>query len=258
MNPLIIKIGGILLDSTEALHNLFNAISKYRYKNKRSLILIHGGGFLIDNLMQKLSIPIKKINGLRITPEDHITIVTGALETVNKILLSWAKKFKINQSLGLCIGDGDISNVNYKNNKIGHVGNIVSKKSNLLKILIKNNYLPIINSIGINCDGNVINVNSDQVAASIAESLNADLIFLTDVSCVFDGKGNRINEITNKKYNKLISQGIITNGMIIKVKAAIKASKILKKPVEICSWYKSDKLLNIFKGKSYGTRVFFE
>ncbi|MFI4853114.1 MAG: acetylglutamate kinase [Candidatus Makana argininalis] len=258
MNPLIIKIGGILLDSKEALYNLFNAISKFRVKNNRSIILIHGGGFLIDNLMLKLSIPIKKIKGLRITTKDQMTIITGVLENINKMLLSWAKKFKIYKSLGLCIGDGDISDVNYKNYQIGNVGNIFAKKSNLLKILIENNYLPIINSIGINNDGNIINVNSDEIATAIAKSLKADLIFLTDVSYIFDGKGNRINIITNKKSMRLISKGIITNGMIVKVQSAIKASKVLKKPVEICSWYKSDKLLNIFKGKSYGTSVTYE
>ncbi|MFI4846990.1 MAG: acetylglutamate kinase [Candidatus Makana argininalis] len=258
MNPLIIKVGGILLDSKEALYNLFNSISKNIYKNQRSIILVHGGSFLIDNLMKKLSIPIIKINGLRITPKDQIPIITGVISNINKILLSWAKKFKINKSLGLCVGDGDILNLNFKNNKLGNVRNICSKQSNLLNILIKNNYLPIINSIGINNKGNIININSDEVATTIASYLKGDLIFLTDVSCVFDGKGNRINEITNKKYKKLISKGIITNGMIIKVKSAIKASKILKKPVEICSWYKSDKLLNIFQGKSYGTRILFK
>ncbi|MFI4847260.1 MAG: acetylglutamate kinase [Candidatus Makana argininalis] len=258
MNPLVIKIGGILLDNKEALYNLFYAISKNQHHKNRSLIIIHGGGFLIDNLMKKLYIPIKKINGIRITPKDQISIIIAALETVNKILLSWAKKFKINKSLGLCIGDGDISDVKYINKKIGNVGNILTKKSNLLKILIKNNYLPIINSIGINNDGNLININADQVAASIAESLNADLIFLTDVSCVFDGKGKKIKKITNKTSKKLISKGIITNGMIVKIKSAIKTSKILKKSVEICSWYRSDKLLNIFKGQSYGTCVYFK
>ncbi|MFI4819090.1 MAG: acetylglutamate kinase [Enterobacterales bacterium] len=258
MNPLIIKIGGVLLDSKKSLDNLFNAISKNIYNNKRPLILIHGGGFLIDNLMKKLYIPIKKINGLRITPKDQITIVTAAVETVNKILLSWAKKFKIYKSLGLCIGDGDISNVYYKNNKIGNVGNIFTKKSNLLKMLIENNYLPIINSIGIDNYGNIMNVNSDEVATSIAEYLNADLIFISDVSYIFDGKGKRINKITCKEAEKLIFKGIIDNGMIVKVKSAIKASKILKKNIEICSFYRYDKLLNIFKGKSYGTKILFE
>ncbi len=72
MNPLIIKLGGVLLDSEEALARLFDALLAYRNEHQRPLIIVHGGGCLVDELMKKLALPVKKKNGLRVTPADQI------------------------------------------------------------------------------------------------------------------------------------------------------------------------------------------
>ncbi|HCW45968.1 MAG TPA: acetylglutamate kinase, partial [Erwiniaceae bacterium] len=77
--PLIIKLGGVLLDSEEALARLFNALVTYREAHQRPLVIVHGGGCLVDELMKKLALPVKKKNGLRVTPADQIDIITGAL-----------------------------------------------------------------------------------------------------------------------------------------------------------------------------------
>ncbi len=91
-NPLIIKLGGVLLDSEEALARLFDALLAYRSAHQRPLIIVHGGGCLVDELMKKLALPVQKKNGLRVTPADQIDIITGALAgTANKTLLAWAK-----------------------------------------------------------------------------------------------------------------------------------------------------------------------
>lgn len=96
MNPLIIKLGGVLLDSEEALERLFSALVNYRESHQRPLVIVHGGGCVVDELMKGLNLPVKKKNGLRVTPADQIDIITGALAgTANKTLLAWAKKHQI-------------------------------------------------------------------------------------------------------------------------------------------------------------------
>ena len=100
MNPLIIKLGGVLLDS-EALERLFTALVNYRESHQRPLVIVHGGGCVVDELMKALNLPVNKKNGLRVTPADQIDIITGALAgTANKTLLAWAKKHHI-ASVGL-------------------------------------------------------------------------------------------------------------------------------------------------------------
>ncbi len=96
MNPLIIKLGGVLLDSEEALERLFSAPVNYRESHQRPLVIVHGGGCVVDELMKGLNLPGEKKNGLRVTPADQIDIITGALAgTANKTLLALAKKHQI-------------------------------------------------------------------------------------------------------------------------------------------------------------------
>ncbi len=84
MNPLIIKLGGVLLDSEEALERLFTALVNYRESHQRPLVIVHGGGCVVDELMKGLNLPVKKKNGLRVTPADQIDIITGALALPTK------------------------------------------------------------------------------------------------------------------------------------------------------------------------------
>ncbi|MDE9448190.1 acetylglutamate kinase, partial [Xenorhabdus bovienii] len=124
-----------------------------------------------------------------------------------------------------------------------------------LKILLDVGYIPIISSIGITEHGELMNVNADQAATAIAQVLNADLVFLSDVSGILDGKGQKIPEATAERIEQLIEQDIITDGMIVKVKAALDAAKTLGQPVDIASWRHAEQLVALFNGIPVGTRI---
>jgi acetylglutamate kinase len=255
MNPLIIKLGGVLLDSEEALERLFMALVAYRQQHQRPLIIVHGGGCLVDELMKQLSLPVVKKAGLRVTPADQIDIITGALAgTANKTLLAWATKVKIN-AVGLCLGDGEMVTVTQLAEELGHVGKAEAGSPALIQTLLGAGYLPIVSSIGITVDGELMNVNADQAATALAATLGADLILLSDVSGILDGKGQRIAEMTAQKAEQLIAQGIITDGMVVKVNAALDAARTLGRPVDIASWRHADQLPALFNGVAIGTRI---
>ncbi|EKN3347421.1 acetylglutamate kinase [Yersinia ruckeri] len=255
MSPLVIKLGGVLLDSEEALERLFTALVTYREKHQRPLVIMHGGGCLVDDLMKKLALPVVKRNGLRVTPADQIDIITGALAgTANKTLLAWAVKHQIN-AVGLCLGDGNTVSVTPLDVALGHVGSAQPGSPALVQTLLAGNYMPIISSIGITADGVLMNVNADQAATALAATLGADLILLSDVSGILDGKGQRIAEMTAQKAEQLIAQGIITDGMVVKVNAALDAARVLGRPVDIASWRHADQLPALFNGVPIGTRI---
>ncbi|MCK9783163.1 MULTISPECIES: acetylglutamate kinase [Enterobacterales] len=255
MEPLIIKLGGVLLDNEEALTRFFTALQQYRSTHSRPLVIVHGGGCLVDELMGKLQLPVVKKQGLRVTPADQIDIITGALAgSANKTLLSWATKFGLN-GVGLSLGDGQLTNVTQINEELGHVGNANPGSPDLLNLLLGAGYLPIISSIGMTEKGELMNVNADQAATAIAETLGADLVLLSDVSGILDGKGQKIAEMSAEKAQILIDQGIITDGMIVKVNAALEAAKTLGRPVEIASWRHAEKLTTLFNGVAVGTRI---
>ncbi|MDR0805981.1 MAG: acetylglutamate kinase [Enterobacteriaceae bacterium] len=255
MNPLIIKLGGTLLDSDEAMDRLFTALASYKQKHHRELVIVHGGGCLVDELMKKLMLPVVRREGLRVTPKDQIGTITGALAgTANKILMAAAKKHDIS-AIGLCLADGNMVEVRQLSEDLGHVGEAKTGSKKLIETLLAGDYLPIISSIGITPDGELMNVNADQAATALAATLGADLVLLSDVSGILDGKGQRIVEITAAKAECLIKQGIITDGMVVKVNAALDAARTLGRPVDIASWRHAEQLSALFNGVPVGTRI---
>ena len=166
MNPLIIKLGGVLLDSEEALERLFTALVNYRESHQRPLVIVHGGGCVVDELMKGLNLPVKKKNGLRVTPADQIDIITGALAgTANKTLLAWAKKHHI-ASVGLYLGDGDSVKVTQLDEALGHVGLAQPGSPKLINTLLEGGFLPVVSSIGVTEDGLLMNVNAASAVAA--------------------------------------------------------------------------------------------
>ncbi len=254
-NPLIIKLGGVLLDSEDALQQLFAALVSYRTAWQRPLLIVHGGGCLVDELMSKLSLPVKKKNGLRVTPADQIDIITGALAgTANKTLLAWAKKYAIN-AVGLCLGDGSSAEVTQLDPTLGHVGKAQPGSPLLINSLLSAGFMPVISSIGITSGGQLMNVNADQAATALAAMLNADLVLLSDVSGILDANKQRLAEVTTAQAEQLITDGVITDGMIVKVLAALDAARTLGRPVDIASWRDAGQLPALFNGVATGTRI---
>ena len=120
MKPLIIKLGGVLLDNKDALSNLFVIIHEYKKNFRRPLIIVHGGGSLVDSLMDRLSMPVVRRNGLRVTPADQIDVIVGSLAgSANTRLLSEAKKLQISV-VGLCLADGNSVEVKQISEDLGY------------------------------------------------------------------------------------------------------------------------------------------
>ncbi|XRY30660.1 MAG: acetylglutamate kinase [Buchnera aphidicola (Tetraneura akinire)] len=252
-DPLVIKLGGALLDKQKSMKTFFDFLSTYYHNCFRKLVVVHGGGKLIDDMMKKMGMKISKIDGIRVTNSSNIDIVVGALSGIaNKRILSHLKRNKID-FIGISLSDGDSvlverSNKSDLRNRIGipKVGN-----PRFLLDLLKKRIVPVVSSIGISNFGELMNVNADLAASVLAKTLNADLILLSDVSSIFDKEGNRIVSINRKNSNILINNRTIQDGMIVKVQAALNASELLGRTVQIASWKESnEKLKNLFNGES--------
>ena len=187
MNPLIIKLGGVLLDSEEALERLFTALD--RQQHQRPLVIVRRR---CDELMKQLSLPVVKKNGLRVTPADQIDIITGALAgTANKTLLAWAIKHQIN-AVGLSLADSGSAVVT---RSIRHWATSATRSPFARAAQYPaERRLPVVSSIGITAEGQLMNVNADQAATALAATLGADLILLSDVSGILDGKGRALRK----------------------------------------------------------------
>ncbi|MEL6116204.1 acetylglutamate kinase [Photobacterium sp. SP02] len=253
-SPLVIKLGGAVLSCTDTLEKVFGAINAYQAKANRPLVLVHGGGYLVDDLMKQLNLPTVKKQGLRVTPADQIGVIAGALAgTANKMLQGQAIKSGV-KAVGLSLADGGLCQVTELDPELGAVGKAAPGDSHLVSGIIAAGYLPIVSSIGLTADGELMNVNADQAAVAVAAALDAELVLLSDVSGVLDGKGHLIASLSEPQADALIQQAVITDGMIVKVKAAFEAAKGLGRAVEIAGWRYPEQLVNLFDGEQIGTR----
>lgn len=254
LKPLVIKLGGAALSCSETLGKLFNAIQAYQQQANRELVVVHGGGYLVDELMQKLQWETVKKNGLRVTPYDQIPEIAGALAgTANKLLQGEAIKNGLN-AIGLCLADGGLCQVVELDEELGAVGKASAGDASVLKAILSTGALPIISSIGLTNQGQMMNVNADQAAVAVASSLDAELVLLSDVSGVLDGKGHLLSNLDKAQADALIKGRVITDGMIVKVEAALEAANELGRPIEVATWRYPEKLAELFSGKSIGTQ----
>ncbi|MHA2718017.1 acetylglutamate kinase [Vibrio owensii] len=252
--PLVIKLGGAALSCTQTLSQLFGAIAAYQKSAQRQIAIVHGGGYLVDELMAKLQLETVKKNGLRVTPYEQIPVIAGALAgTANKLLQGQAIADGLN-AVGLSLADGGLCHVEELDPVLGAVGKASPGDSTLLQAVLNAGALPIISSIGLTEKGQMMNVNADQAAVAVAGALDAELVLLSDVSGVLDGKGHLIKTLSEQEADALIKGQVITDGMIVKVKAALEAANDLGRPIEVATWRYPEKLTQLFAGESIGTQ----
>ncbi|MBR3300753.1 MAG: acetylglutamate kinase [Clostridia bacterium] len=197
------------------------------------IVLIHGGGPEISDLMGKLGKKSQFVDGLRVTDKETVDIVQMALAgKVNKSLVNLIEVAG-GKGVGLSGVDGRLIEAKIRDERLGFVGDISKINPRILEDLINDGYIPVISTVGCDKSGNIYNINADSAAASIAGALKADrFILMTDIAGILENKDDEmtlIPEISISKARELIDDGVISGGMIPKVNCCIEA---IKKGVE--------------------------
>ena len=243
----VIKLSGKALENKAALKALFSAV-----KDKK-VIFVHDGGVEVDALLKQLNLKTEKIDGIRVRPPEQMPYITAALAGLcNRYLQADAKACGLN-ALGLIATDGDSVTLSAFDKKFGNVATALPANGKFISLLLENKITPFIASIGIDENGNVYNINADDVALAIARVFNAPLFFISDVKGVKDADGNIIENLSEDTALELISKKVITDGMIVKVKTALDAAKLTHRPVFIASLNDSDLISNLFTLRRIGT-----
>lgn len=195
-----------------------------------NVVLVHGGGPEITDMMTKIGKQSKFINGLRYTDEETIDIVQMVLcGKVNKDLVTLLQR-KGGKALGLCGIDGGMllaqklteNGVDY-----GFVGEVTEVDTTPISVALKNGYIPVVATLATDENGQVYNINADTAAARIATTLGAEkLILLTDIKGLLRDKNDEDTIIPVVKVSEvpsLIRQNIISGGMIPKIDCCVEA-----------------------------------
>lgn len=195
------------------------------------VVLVHGGGPEISDMLERLSIESKFVNGLRVTDEDAIKVVQMVLcGKTNKELVSRIQQIG-GKAVGLCGLDGGIIKAKKftdGKNDYGCVGEITSIDPTLIQKNLDNGYIPVISTVALGEDDNpVYNINADIAAAKIAVALGAqNLLLLTDVRGLMrdvHDEDTLIPEVKISEVDGLIREGVIKGGMIPKINCCVDA-----------------------------------
>ena len=191
------------------------------------VVLVHGGGPEITQMLKAVGKESQFVNGLRVTDKETVDIVQMVLAgKVNKNLVNLLHH-KGGKAVGLCGIDGHMIEAEVLNPELGFVGEITNVNVEPITDVLEKGYIPVISTVGCDKEGNVYNINADTAASEIAGILGAEsLISMTDIEGILrdkDDPSTLISKIVVDEAPKLVEEGVISGGMIPKVECCIDA-----------------------------------
>ena len=191
------------------------------------VVLVHGGGPEITDMLGRVGKKSEFVNGLRVTDKETAEIVQMVLAVkINKNLVNLLQN-NGGKSIGLCGMDGHLIEAKVKDEQLGFVGEITNINVEPILDVLERGYIPVVSTIGCDDEGNVYNINADTAASRIAGMLKAEsLISMTDIAGILrdkDDPESLIRVVNVSEAPQLITEGIISGGMIPKVDCCIEA-----------------------------------
>ena len=255
----VIKYGGNAMMNEESKHSVIRDMVLMKFVGMNPVI-VHGGGPDITSFMKKLGKEAEFIDGLRVTDEETMEITEMVLfGKINREIVSCINANGV-KSIGISGKDGSSFRAKQKDAKLGLVGEIVEVNTDLINTIINKGYIPVISPIAYGDEGESFNINADEVAGRLAVELNAKkLILITDVKGVMkdrDDSSSVISQIKIKNIKEYIDKGIISGGMIPKIKCCFEAIKGGVERAHIIDGRKPHSiLLEIFTNEGIGTMI---
>ena len=225
----VIKYGGNAMINEELKQDVMNDIVLLSLIGVK-VVLVHGGGPEINDMLKKIGKKSEFKNGLRVTDRDTIEAVLMVLAgKVNKSLVNLIECTG-GKAVGLCGLDGHMIEAEVLDESLGYVGKITKVNVEPITDLLDKGYIPVVSTVGCDSDGNIYNINADTAAAQIAGEMKAEsLISMTDICGILLDKDDPSTLVTNinmEKARELMESGVIQGGMIPKVEFCLDAIRL--------------------------------
>lgn len=265
----VIKYGGNAMTEDNLIHSFARDVVLLKEVGLNPVV-VHGGGPQIGQLLERLNIESRFVDGMRVTDAetmDVVEMVLGGL--VNKSIVNL-----INGAGGKAIGLTGKDNAQIRARQltvqrksadmtaseiidIGHVGEVEHVSTDLIEMLSEADYIPVIAPIGVDAEGHSYNINADLVAGRVAEALNAEkLMLLTNVAGLMNEQGEVMTGLTTEQVDQLIEDGVIYGGMLPKIRCALEAVKNgVNSSVIVDGRVEHAILLEIFTRSGVGTLI---
>ncbi len=256
---LVVKYGGHAMTNVESAQSFARDLVLLQSIGLK-VIVVHGGGPQIQEMLTQLNIESRFFKGYRVTDAQTMRVVRMVLTgEVNQGIVSRINRHK-GQSIGLSGSDAGLlkgRKVTVDGEDVGHVGVIESVNTDHLNYLLDGNLIPVIAPVAMAEDGSPLNVNADLAAGSIASQMGArKLLLMTDVDGVRDGNGDVISTLPRDRVESLIDDEVLTGGMLPKLKCACDAlAQGVRKVHIVDGRVKHAILLELFTNQGIGTEV---
>ncbi len=223
---IVVKYGGNAMISEELREAVMGDIVLLSLIGVK-VVLVHGGGPEITEMLNKVGKESKFVDGLRVTDKETVEIVQMVLAgKINKNLVNLLQS-KGGRAIGLCGIDGHMIKAEMKKKELGYVGEITDVDVRPILDVLEKGYIPVVSTVGYDDEGNSYNINADTAAARIAGQLKCEsLITMTDIAGILRDKNDPstlIPTIYVSEAPQLIAEGIISGGMIPKIECCIEA-----------------------------------
>ncbi|MEO1795481.1 MAG: acetylglutamate kinase [Pseudomonadota bacterium] len=219
----VIKLGGHAMGSDEAMESFARDVVLMQQVGVNPVI-IHGGGPMINEMLDKLGVESSFVGGKRVTDEKTVDVVEMVLSgRVNKRIVQ-AIHAQGGRAVGLSGKDASLITCDPSSPELGLVGEPAEIDTNVLTTLFQADMIPVIAPLGAGRNGETMNINGDTAAGAVAAALKADrLLLLTDVAGVKDGVGDVLTDLKTSQIRAMIADGTIAGGMIPKTETCIAA-----------------------------------
>jgi acetylglutamate kinase len=247
---LVVKLGGTTIQ--DQAHVLEDVAAVAR---RRPVVVVHGGGKRITEWLERLGVPSKFEGGLRVTDSAALEVAAAVLRgVVNSELVSALRDLGVD-AVGLSGVDGGLL-VAERVPGLGLVAHVVGLRRDLLDAILVGGQVAVVAPLARDEEGIVCNVNADDAAAGIAAGIGArQLVLLTDVDGIRDAGGDRLDTISAAEAEAMIETGVISGGMVPKVRAALAALTWPGSEAVIADAAAPHALERSIADPSFGTRV---
>lgn len=248
---IVVKIGGSTLGDEDTTLVDVVALRREGYYP----IVVHGGGAMITDWLERLDVPAVFVDGLRATSEEALEVVIGVLRgVVNTRLVSEIVRLG-GRAVGVSGVDGGLVRARRADERLGFVGAITGIDASVLHPILEGGAIPVIAPIGLEPPSQPLNINADTVAGEVARALRARLlVFMTDVDGVLDGDGDLIETLGGEQASTLRAAGTLAGGMLPKIDASLRAAEEEVR-VHVAQGRARRTLERIAAGEALGTRI---
>jgi acetylglutamate kinase len=256
---IVVRFGGRAMADPALKDNFARDVALLRLVGMKPIV-VHGGGWRIDELLATMGIPTRRHGGVRVTDAKTLTVVEMALDEINQELTGLVNRHG-GRAVGINGQDGRFIRAAPRRGEggvdLGYVGDVAGVDTELVHLLLSREFVPVVLPLGVADDGTAYHIDSDRLAGALARALKAEkLILMTNTGGIRDARGELAYVLTAKELDAMLASGTVAGDLAPRAAAAVEAVRAGVRSVHLIDGgVASALLLEVLTAEGAGTAV---